>query len=239
VVAVFHDISDLKRLERVRRDFVANVSHELRTPVSVIRGYAETLAGGTVDPATATRFVSTIQAHAERLANLIGDLLTLSELESRGASFSLTPLPLGELVGHCCHLLDPQAADRQITIDADDLPPLTVLADRQRLEQVLMNLLDNAVKYTPAGGRVTVTATTAGEFVSVCVLDTGPGIPPHEQTRIFERFYRLDAGRSRDQGGTGLGLAIVKHIVQLHGGTVWVESVPGQGACFTFTLRQG
>ena len=239
VVAVFHDISDLKRLERVRRDFVANVSHELRTPVSVIRGYAETLAGGTVDPATATRFVSTIQAHAERLANLIGDLLTLSELESRGASFSLTPLPLGELVGHCCHLLDAEAANRQITIDADNLPPLTVLADRQRLEQVLVNLLDNAVKYTPAGGRVTVTATTDGEFVAVNVLDTGPGIPPHEQTRIFERFYRLDAGRSRDQGGTGLGLAIVKHIVQLHGGTVWVESVPGQGACFTFTLRQG
>jgi len=239
VVAVFHDISDLKRLERVRRDFVANVSHELRTPISVIRGYAETLAGGTVDPATATRFVSTIQAHAERLANLIGDLLTLSELESRGVSFSLTPLPLGELVGHCCHLLDLQAADRQLTINADNLPPLTVMADRQRLEQVLVNLLDNAVKYTPAGGTVTVTAKTDGDYVSVSVLDTGPGIPMHEQSRIFERFYRLDAGRSRDQGGTGLGLAIVKHIVQLHGGTVRVESVPGQGACFTFTLRRG
>ena len=239
VVAVFHDITDLKRLERVRRDFVANVSHELRTPVSVIRGYAETLANGTVDPATATRFVSTIQAHAERLANLIGDLLTLSELESRGASFSLTPLSLSELIGHCCHLLDPQAANRQITISADNLPPLTVLADRQRLEQVLVNLLDNAVKYTPAGGRVTVAAEADGDMVKISVRDDGPGIPLHEQTRIFERFYRLDAGRSRDQGGTGLGLAIVKHIVQLHGGTVWVESVPGQGACFTFTLRQG
>lgn len=239
VVAVFHDISVLKRLERVRRDFVANVSHELRTPVSVIRGYAETLANGAVDPDTTTRFASTIQAHAERLANLIGDLLTLSELESIGASFSLAPLPIGELIEHCCHLLDPQAAERKITINADNLSPLTVLADRQRLEQVLVNLLDNAVKYTPAGGRVTVTATTDGEFVSVNVLDTGPGIPLHEQTRIFERFYRLDAGRSRDQGGTGLGLAIVKHIVQLHGGTVRVDSVPGQGACFTFTLRQG
>jgi len=238
VVAVFHDISDLKQLERVRRDFVANVSHELRTPVTVIRGYAETLAGGAADPEIVARFAGIIQAHAERLANLIGDLLTLSELEAKGLTLALAPLPLIELVTHCGHLLDPQATDKGIIIDVSEVPPLDVLADRQRLEQVLVNLLDNAVKYSPTGGRVTVTAAVADDFVTVRVRDTGPGIPLHEQTRIFERFYRVDAGRSRDQGGTGLGLAIVKHIVQLHGGTVGVESVPGQGACFTFTLRR-
>jgi two-component system phosphate regulon sensor histidine kinase PhoR len=239
VVAVFHDISDLKRLERVRRDFVANVSHELRTPVTVIRGYAETLAGGAADPATAARFIATIQAHAERLTALIGDLLTLSELEARGAALALAPVDLVTAVEHCCHLLQPQAAEQKIAIDSSAVPALTVLADRQRLEQVLVNLLDNAVKYTPAGGRVTLAAAAGDQLVTVSVRDTGPGIPLQEQARIFERFYRVDAGRSRDQGGTGLGLAIVKHIVQLHGGAVGVESVPGQGACFTFTLRRG
>ncbi|TLM66626.1 MAG: HAMP domain-containing protein [Deltaproteobacteria bacterium] len=239
VVAVFHDISDLKRLERVRRDFVANVSHELRTPVTVIRGYAETLAGGSTDPAIVARFAAIIQSHAERLANLIGDLLTLSELEAKGSALTLRPHPLPELVGHCCQLLAPQAEEKAIALDCSLIPALAVLADRQRLEQVLVNLLDNAVKYTPAGGRITVTAGEEGGLVRVQVRDTGPGIPLHEQARIFERFYRVDAGRSRDQGGTGLGLAIVKHIVQLHGGTVGVESTPGQGTCFTFTLRRG
>jgi two-component system phosphate regulon sensor histidine kinase PhoR len=239
VVAVFHDISDLKRLERVRRDFVANVSHELRTPVSVIRGYAETLAGGSADPATATRFASTIQAHAERLTALIGDLLTLSELEARGSSLALSPAPLVAMVNHCCRLVESQATDKGIDIVASDVLPLTVLADRQRLEQVLVNLLDNAIKFTPAGGRVTVAASADGDFIRITVCDTGPGIPLLEQTRIFERFYRVDTGRSRDQGGTGLGLAIVKHIVQLHGGMVGVESTPGQGACFYITLRRG
>jgi len=239
VVAVFHDISDLKRLERVRRDFVANVSHELRTPVTVIRGYAETLAGGATDPEIVARFAAIIQAHAGRLANLVGDLLTLSELEARGAALELTSIPLKDLVANACQLLQPQADERQIEISADTLPPLTIMADRQRIEQVLVNLLDNAIKYTPPGGRVTVTATSDGHQTTICVRDTGPGISLPDQSRIFERFYRVDAGRSRDQGGTGLGLAIVKHIVQLHGGTIDVESSPGQGACFHFTLQQG
>ncbi len=239
VVAVFHDISDLKRLERVRRDFVANVSHELRTPITVIRGYAETLTGGAVEPDVVARFAAIIQAHAERLANLVGDLLTLSELEAKGSSLTLMPIALADAVEHCRLLLAPQAEQRQISIDTDNFPALEVLADRQRLEQVLINLIDNAVKYTPAGGQVVISAVTEGEYVNVSVRDSGPGIPLHEQTRIFERFYRIDAGRSRDQGGTGLGLAIVKHIVQLHGGTIGVESLPGQGACFTFTLRRG
>ncbi|NJC87706.1 MAG: HAMP domain-containing protein [Desulfuromonas sp.] len=239
VVAVFHDISDIKRLERVRRDFVANVSHELRTPVTVIRGYAETLADGMANPEIVARFATIIQAHATRLADLVGDLLTLSELEAKGSALKLSPLVLDELVTHCCRLLDPQAVTKSIVIDTSEILAHKVLADRQRLEQVLVNLLDNAIKYTPSGGRVTVTAVAEGDLVKVSVRDTGPGIPLHEQTRIFERFYRVDAGRSRDQGGTGLGLAIVKHIVQLHGGTVGVESVPGQGANFTFTLRRG
>jgi two-component system phosphate regulon sensor histidine kinase PhoR len=238
VIAVFHDISDLKRLERVRRDFVANVSHELRTPVSVIRGYAETLAGGGADPVTAIRFATTIQSHAERLTALISDLLTLSELEARGSSLTLVPISLDEVVSHCCRLLKPQATDKNVDIVADDVQSQSVLADRQRLELVLINLLDNAIKYTPDGGRVTVAASADGDHVRVAVCDTGPGIPLLEQTRIFERFYRVDAGRSRDQGGTGLGLSIVKHIVQLHGGTVGVESTPDQGACFSFTLRR-
>jgi two-component system phosphate regulon sensor histidine kinase PhoR len=238
VVAVFHDISDIKRLERVRRDFVANVSHELRTPVSVIRGYAETLAGGSADPEIVARFAGIIQTHATRLASLIGDLLTLSELEARGTALSLAPLFLPGLVANCRQLLEPQAADKGVVIDISQVPALDIPADRQRLEQVLVNLLDNAVKYSPAGGLVTVSATVHADAVTVSVRDTGPGIPLHEQTRIFERFYRVDAGRSRNQGGTGLGLAIVKHIVQLHGGTVGVESVPGQGACFSFTLRR-
>lgn len=239
VVAVFHDISDLKRLERVRSDFVANVSHELRTPVTVIRGYAETLAGGAADPELVARFATIIHAHAERLTNLIGDLLTLSELEAKGSSLALAPLALPELVTHCCLLLEPQAMAKGLVIDISEVALLDVLADRPQLEQVLVNLLDNAVKYSPAGGRVTVTAAGDGDRVKVSIRDAGPGIPLHEQTRVFERFYRVDAGRSRDQGGTGLGLAIVKHIVQLHGGTVGVESVPGQGACFSFTLRRG
>jgi two-component system phosphate regulon sensor histidine kinase PhoR len=239
VVAVFHDISDIKRLERVRRDFVANVSHELRTPVTVIRGYAETLAGGAADPEIVSRFATIIQTHATRLTNLVSDLLTLSELEVKGTALNLVSVELTDVVGHCCQLLRPQAEDRQITIDTTSVSSLAVLADRQRLEQVLVNLLDNAVKYTPAGGQVTVQATVDDNQVTISVRDTGPGIPLQEQTRIFERFYRVDAGRSRDQGGTGLGLAIVKHIVQLHGGTISVESIPGQGACFTFTLRRG
>jgi len=239
VVAVFHDISDLKRLERVRRDFVANVSHELRTPVTVIRGYAETLAGGTADPEIVARFAAIIQAHAERLANLVGDLLTLSELEAKGAALEPTATPLKELISKVCQLLQPQAEDHQITVMADAVPSLTIMADRQRIEQVLVNLLDNAIKYTPSGGMVTVAATSDENQVTVSVRDTGPGISPSDQSRIFERFYRVDAGRSRDQGGTGLGLAIAKHIVQLHGGTIDVESSPGHGACFSFTLHRG
>lgn len=242
VVAVFHDISDLKRLETVRRDFVANVSHELRTPVTVIKGYAETLLAGlpTTDPARATQFLTRIHNHAERLATLIGDLLTLSALESGNLALQPALLTLNSAVDSVCTLLEEKADAKGITIDRSaiaDAPP--VLADRSKLEQVLFNLLDNAIKYTPEHGSIVVSATTADGMVRVAVADTGIGIPARDLPRIFERFYRVDPARSREIGGTGLGLAIVKHIVQLHGGTVTVESTPGQGSTFVFTLKKG
>ncbi len=242
MVAVFHDISDLKRLEKVRKDFVANVSHELRTPVTVIKGYAETLLDGVLagDPERAARFVEIILSHSQRLTSLITDLLSLSELESTDFALQLQPVPLEGTFRRTCALLEGKAAGKNIALQ---LPPRElpcVLADQGRLEQVLINLVDNAVKYTPPGGRVALSVGDEEEFVRIAVRDTGPGIPPESIPRLFERFYRVDAGRSRDEGGTGLGLAIVKHIVLLHGGTVRVSNNPdGPGATFSFTLKKG
>ena len=240
VVAVFHDISDLKRLEKIRRDFVANVSHELRTPVTVIRGYAETLLEGALEenPAQARRFLEIILAHSERLANLIGDLLTLSELESGGLRIEQAPCSLNPLFQHLATLLEAKAAAKGITIHLPEQPLPQVMADSGRLEQVMVNLLDNPIKYTPDGGKVVIDSVDEGKILRVSVKDNGVGIPPADLSRIFERFYRVDAARSRKEGGTGLGLSIVKHIVQLHGGTISVESEPGQGATFSFTLRK-
>ncbi|MCM2358538.1 MAG: ATP-binding protein [Geobacteraceae bacterium] len=241
VVAVFHDISDLKMLERVRKDFVANVSHELRTPVAVIKGYAETLLSDLLrtKPEQAARFIGIIHNHSERLASLIGDLLTLSELESGGMALALAPTTIEGVVRHAAMLLEQKAQEKDISIDCGNLGNLpVVLADRGRLEQVLINLLDNAIKYTPAHGSVTVSAAEASNMVRIAVTDTGIGIPPKDLPRLFERFYRVDSARSREQGGTGLGLSIVKHIVQLHGGTVSVESTPGKGSAFSFTLKK-
>jgi two-component system phosphate regulon sensor histidine kinase PhoR len=241
VVAVFHDISDLKRLEKVRRDFVANVSHELRTPVTIIKGYAETLLSGAMktDPERADRFLGIINAHAERLASLIKDLLALSELESRNLAIKLDPFPISGIVRQACMLLEEKARSKAITIEsknAGDMPP--VMADPGRVEQVLINLLDNAIKYTPEHGSITVSAKESDDLVQVTVADTGIGIPPSDLPRIFERFYRVDTARSREQGGTGLGLAIVKHIILLHGGNIAVESSLGKGSTFTFTLKK-
>ena len=241
VVAVFHDISDLKRLERVRKDFVANVSHELRTPVTVIKGYAEALLTDLqqTSPEQLSRFIEIIYNHSERLAHLIGDLLTLSELESGSTSLELTPISIEGATRHAAALLEQKAHDKGITIDwslVKEAPQ--VLADRGRLEQVLINLLDNAIKYNPEKGSITVSAADAGNMVKIAVTDSGLGIPPKDLPRIFERFYRVDTARSREQGGTGLGLSIVKHIVQLHGGAVSVESTHGKGTTFIFTLKK-
>ncbi|MFZ3207244.1 MAG: ATP-binding protein [Geobacteraceae bacterium] len=241
VVAVFHDISDLKRLEKVRKDFVANVSHELRTPVTVIKGYTETLRSDLIrtDPECALRFIGIIHNHAERLANLISDLLILSELESGAMSLKMGAESIEAAAQRACALLEMKAGDKRITMELSGTrkaPP--VLADSKRIEQVLINLIDNAIKYTPENGTITISAHEEGDMLAIEVKDTGIGIPPNDLPRLFERFYRVDSARSREQGGTGLGLSIVKHIVQLHGGTVAVESTPGKGSIFSFTLRK-
>lgn len=241
VVAVFHDISDLKRLEKVRRDFVANVSHELRTPITIIKGYAETLLSGAMktDPERAERSLGIINSHAERLSSLIKDLLALSELESRNLSIKLVSFPIGSIVRQACLLFEDKARSKDITINlenVEEMPP--VMVDPGRLEQVLVNLLDNAIKYTHGPGSVIISGVDSEELVSVSVADTGIGIPSPDLPRIFERFYRVDTARSREQGGTGLGLAIAKHIIQLHGGNITVESLPARGSTFTFTLKK-
>lgn len=242
IVAVFHDISDLKKVENMRRDFVANVSHELRTPVTIIKGYAETLLDGALesDPARARRFVEIIASHSERLTNLINDILTLSHLETRDALMEMSPLDLRGTISKACQLLQERADQKGITIinqtTGCQLP--RVQADQGRLEQVLINLLENAIKYTPGDGQVRLSAEESGQFIRVSVADTGIGIPFKDLPRIFERFYRVDEARTREQGGTGLGLAIVKHIVQLHGGDVAVVSEAGKGSVFSFTVRK-
>ncbi|HIJ87624.1 MAG TPA: HAMP domain-containing protein [Desulfuromonadales bacterium] len=240
IVAVFHDITALKKAENMRRDFVANVSHELRTPVTIIKGYAETLLDGTLqsDPIRAVRFVEIISSHADRLTNLVNDILTLSSLESKEALIELNPLDVSGTIAKACMLLQERATQKGIAIINDTASGSVprVSADQGRLEQVMVNLLENAIKYTPDGGTVRLHTEHDGEFVKVSVSDTGIGIPFKDLPRIFERFYRVDEARTREQGGTGLGLAIVKHIVQLHGGTVSVTSEPGKGSVFTFTL---
>jgi len=242
IVAVFHDISDLKKAENMRRDFVANVSHELRTPVTIIKGYAETLLDGALetDPTRAKRFVEIISSHSERLTDLINDILTLSSLETKEALLELSPIDVSGTIGKACMLLQERADQKNIAIynESAGSSLSRVMADQGRLEQVVVNLLENAIKYTPDGGSVRLFTEDDGEYIRVSVADSGIGIPFKDLPRIFERFYRVDEARTREQGGTGLGLAIVKHIVQLHGGNVSVTSEPGKGSVFSFTLKK-
>jgi two-component system phosphate regulon sensor histidine kinase PhoR len=224
-------------LERTREEFVANVSHELRTPLSLIKGYVETLLDGAKDnPEVATKFLQTIQRNAERLQFLIEDLLTISELESGRIKMNLHSVRLHSLVDRVLEDLKPQAQSRRVELK-NDVPELTARADADRLQQVFGNLIANAIKYGREGGHVGVSAHLLdGNAIELCVQDDGPGIPAESLERVFERFYRVDKARSREQGGTGLGLSIVKHIVQSHGGKVWAKSEPGTGAAFYFTL---
>ena len=239
-ILVFHDLTRLRQLENTRREFVANVSHELRTPLSLIKGYAETLLAGAKDnPEVATRFLEKIERHSNRLHSLIEDLLTISLLESGQVSLRVELVELRDFTTRQIEDLQGRATEKNITIGNDVPTGLRAAADLDRLQQVFFNLLDNAVKYGKAGGRITIHGRAVpDDMVQLCVSDDGPGIPPEAQARIFERFFRVDKARSRDTGGTGLGLSIVKHIVQSHGGEVWVESEPGRGASFFFTLPQ-
>jgi two-component system phosphate regulon sensor histidine kinase PhoR len=238
-VAVFHDLTAIRRLERVRRDFVSNVSHELRTPVSALRGAAETLLEGALeDRERARSFVDLIHRHAERLSRLIADLLDLSRLESGEVQLAPETVDLGLAARQVVEMLAEPARAKGLTV-LQSISGLAVFADPRAVEQVLLNLLDNAVRYTPGGGRVTLSAAREDAAVRVSVVDTGPGIAPQHLPRLFERFYRVDAGRSREVGGTGLGLAIVKHLVEAMGGEVRVESALGVGSTFSFRLPAG
>ncbi len=236
-VVVFHDQTQLKKLEGTRAEFVANVSHELRTPLSLIKGYAETLLDGAKDNAeVATRFLQTIERNARRLDLLIQDLLTISALESGRVTLNLGAVETHTLVERLLSDLKSRAEARQVKL-VNAVPSLMAHADEARLEQVIGNLLENAIKYGRENGVVTVGGRDLGDGqMELFVQDDGPGIPAAALERVFERFYRVDKARSREQGGTGLGLAIVKHIVQSHGGRVWAESEVGKGAKFCFTL---
>jgi len=237
-VLVFRDITELRRLENVRREFVANVSHELRTPVSCIKGYTETLLDGALDDKDHAReFLRIVQNDAERLAQLIEDLLTLSRIESGREELSFQACNLHDTVEEISRALHLQAQDNNVTIHTSvdpGLPPIR--ADQRALSQIVRNLLDNAIKYNRPGGAVTVTAETHQNRLHLQVTDTGIGIPADDQSRIFERFYRVDKAHSRQIGGTGLGLSIVKHLSQALGGEVWLEHSSSQGTSFVVAL---
>ena len=238
VIVVFHDITDLKRLERVRQDFVANVSHELRTPLTAIKGFVEALQdGGLQNPSQAGQFLQVIERHVERMDKIVSDLLLLSEIESPDRSLKKEPLFFPGLISSAVDALHPLAEGKKQSLLVKingELP--SIPGDSQKIHQILVNLLHNAISYTPEGGSIILEAGAAPEGAEISVSDDGIGIPPEDVPRIFERFYRVDKARSRDQGGTGLGLSIVRHIVEAHGGHVRVESKPGKGSRFTFFL---
>ena len=237
-VLVLHDITELRRLERVRRDFVANVSHEFKTPLTAIQGFAETLLSGALDDnKNRNRFVEIIREHARRLARLTDDLLKLSRIEAGRLELEIRPVRVEALVNGCIETarLKAEARGLQIHVELQENTP-AVRGDGAQLGEVLLNLLDNALQYTPSGGQIEVMARSSGHDVIFTVTDTGIGIPESDLERIFERFYRVDAARSREAGGTGLGLVIARHIVDAHGGRIWVESAVGQGSRFHFSI---
>jgi len=237
-VVVLHDVTELRRLERVRQDFVANVSHEFKTPLTAIQGFAETLLAGAIDdPTSNRRFLEIIREHSARLARLTDDLMKLARIEAGKLELQVSPVNLADVAEGCEETALLKAGRKQISLSVD-LPatlPL-VRGDANLLHEVLQNLVDNAVQYTHPGGNITVAAVPRDRDVVVTVADTGIGIPLADQERIFERFYRVDAARSREAGGTGLGLSIARHIVESHGGRIWVESEVGVGSRFFFSI---
>ncbi|MEX0641272.1 MAG: ATP-binding protein [Pirellulales bacterium] len=250
VVLVMQDTTELRRLESLRRDFIANVSHELKTPLTSIKAYTETLRNGAMnDPETSQKFLARIEEQSDRLHHLIMDMLMLARIESEQQAFEIVPVNVGDVVGQCLEDRRRAAEAKRIHLAVEsNLSPCSVLADREGLREILDNLIDNAIKYTADGGSVTVGWHTESpqrkqgnsdpqpSSVTVFVQDTGIGIKPEDQKRVFERFYRVDKARSREQGGTGLGLSIVKHLAQSFSGNVAVTSEPGKGSTFSITL---
>jgi two-component system phosphate regulon sensor histidine kinase PhoR len=240
-ILVFHDVSETKRLERMRRDFVANVSHELRTPLTAIGGYAETLLGGALeDPQRARPFLSIIERHTVRLGRLVDDLLTLSDLELGRTELRRTAVQVEDVVETAFEVLRNKAVQGGITLAkaiGEDTPPLD--ADQDRVEQALVNLVDNAIKYTKAGGTVELSLERDGGDAVVAVSDTGVGMNPEDAERIFEPFVRLDAARTAEAAGAGLGLSIVHSIVAAHAGRLSVQTAPGVGSTFAVRLPLG
>jgi two-component system phosphate regulon sensor histidine kinase PhoR len=235
-LVILQDLTHVRRLETVRRDFISNISHELRTPLAGLKALVETLRDGALqDPPAARRFLSRMDAEVDALTQMVQELLTLSRIESGKAPLRLSPTSVDEIVLPPIERLRPQAEREELLINSflpTGLPQ--VLADVERARQVVSNLVHNAIKFTPGGGVITVAAQLDGKQVVISVEDSGVGIPLKDLPRIFERFYKAD--RARSGGGTGLGLAIARHIVQGHGGRIWVESVEGQGSKFYFSL---
>jgi two-component system phosphate regulon sensor histidine kinase PhoR len=231
------DITNIKKLEQIRTEFVSNVTHELKTPLTSIRGFVETLKGGAIeDPEVAGKFLDIIDIEAERLTMLINDILQLSEIESRQKDVNISRHRLSDVIEETVSILQGVAERKSVSIITDMDPDIQITANRDRIKQMLINLVDNAVKYNNEGGTVSIKTEKAGNRIIVRVSDTGIGIPVEHLDRIFERFYRVDKGRSRNMGGTGLGLSIVKHIVNLYNGEISVESKPGAGTEFKIQL---
>ncbi len=236
-VVVLHDVTELRRLETIRRDFVTNVSHELRTPVSVIRANAETLLLSPLGDAAETReFLEALLRQADRLARIVADLLELAQIETDQYQLHLEPVLIAPAVQRALEVVDQDRQAKRLSLDVAVAPDLSAQADANALDQIILNLLDNAVKYTPAAGHLSIRGVAQTGRVRIEVGDDGPGIAPHHRDRIFERFYRVDAGRSRGQGGTGLGLAIVKHLALAMHGEVGVAAAAPRGSIFWVTL---
>jgi Signal transduction histidine kinase len=237
---VLHDITEIRRLENIRREFVANVSHELKTPLAAIQGSAETLLDGAMeDPEYGRKFLQRILEHSERLHSLIMDMLRLARIESESSAFQFTQVDLSHIIEESINAHQEMADHKniQLTVKSSSLAPV-VMGDAEGLRTILDNLVVNGIKYTPEGGKVQVSWHIDRKMVQVEVKDTGIGIPHEHQQRIFERFYRVDAARSRELGGTGLGLSIVKHLAQMFDGSVSVESKPFEGSRFIVRLPQ-
>jgi two-component system phosphate regulon sensor histidine kinase PhoR len=237
-VLVLHDISDLRRTDRVRRDFVANVSHELRTPLTAVRGYVEALMDESADAQQRQAFLSVIDRHTRRMELLVRDLLRLARLDAQQETVDAQPLEVASLFRSAVADLSDRIEKQQLDIFIDVEPDAAqVEVDPTKMHDAVRNLLENAVNYSPAGGRIELSARAADDRVLLAVADQGPGLPEADLGRVFERFYRVDQSRTRDQGGTGLGLSIVRHLVELHGGRVQAENRrTGTGAIFTISL---